>query len=142
MKRSKDPRHNARKMILCLLYSYNIENKVVNDLELTIDLVIEALEIKHFDENLYTKLFPEILDNIDNINKEINSFSVEWNTENFFKTDLAILQLSLFELKNINTPYKVVIDEAIELAKEFSTDLSSKFINGLLASIADKVVKN
>ncbi|PIR62667.1 MAG: hypothetical protein COU65_02145 [Candidatus Pacebacteria bacterium CG10_big_fil_rev_8_21_14_0_10_42_12] len=51
------------------------------------------------------------------------------------KVDLAIMRLIMFESKHADTPPKVLIDEGIELAKEFGSDSSPKFINGVLAQI-------
>ena len=54
-----------------------------------------------------------------------------------FKVDLAILKVAVFEMlfSNEKTPSKVIINEAVELAKKYSTDKSYKFVNGVLASI-------
>jgi N utilization substance protein B len=51
------------------------------------------------------------------------------------KIDLAILRLCVFESRSSKTPKKVIIDEAVELAKEFGTDSSPRFVNGVLAQI-------
>lgn len=51
------------------------------------------------------------------------------------KVDIAILRLILFEAEHSKTPKKVLVDEAIELAKEFGSDSSSKFVNGVLAKL-------
>jgi len=54
--------------------------------------------------------------------------------------DRNILRLGIFELKHrLDTPVAVVIDEAIELAKRFSTDESGRFVNGILSAIAKRV---
>ena len=58
-----------------------------------------------------------------------------WPTDKLNKIDLAILRLSVYELKYEDTPPKVVIDEAVELAKEYGSESSSSFINGVLGTI-------
>lgn len=56
-----------------------------------------------------------------------------WTLKRLSKTDLLILRLGLFEIENAKVPQAVAINEAIQLAKEFSDDSSAKFINGVLA---------
>ncbi len=66
------------------------------------------------------------------IAKHITGYSID----NMFRVDLAILMLAVNELIYYkNTPTKVVVNEAVELAKKYSTDKSSGFVNGILAGI-------
>ena len=59
----------------------------------------------------------------------------EWTINRLLKTDRIILRMATFELLNSSTPQKVVINEAVELAKQFSDDDHYKFINGVLSNI-------
>ncbi|GAA6817319.1 transcription antitermination factor NusB [Staphylococcus sp. 18_1_E_LY] len=59
----------------------------------------------------------------------------EWTLDRLLKTDRIILRMATFELLNSETPQKVVINEAVELAKQFSDDDHYKFINGVLSNI-------
>ena len=59
----------------------------------------------------------------------------EWTLDRLLKTDRIILRMATFELLNSETPQKVVINEAVELAKQFSDDDHHKFINGVLSNI-------
>jgi len=81
----------------------------------------------------------EILNNFaehyDEINSTISSNLKGYTIDRVYKLDLAILVLAIIELKYIKTPKEIVINEAVELAKKFSTEKSPKFINGFLASI-------
>lgn len=69
------------------------------------------------------------------IDLEIAKAAPEWPIDKIAKTDLAVLRLACFELSEAKEPPKVVIDEAIELSKEFGNDNSPKFINGVLGTI-------
>ncbi len=69
------------------------------------------------------------------IDEKIKASAPEWPIDKIAKPDLAILRLSTYELMEGIEPPKVVIDEAIELAKEFGNPTSPKFINGVLGSI-------
>lgn len=64
----------------------------------------------------------------------IQKCAPEWPISQINRVDLAILRLAIHELKTKKTPYKVVIDEAVELAKEYGSEKSAKFINGVLGS--------
>ena len=59
----------------------------------------------------------------------------DWKIDRISKIDLAILKLAIYEIKYKKLPYKVVINEAVELAKKYGEDNSKKFVNGILASI-------
>lgn len=61
-----------------------------------------------------------------------------WPIEKLNRVDLAILRLAVFELLEKKEPLKVVIDEAVELAKEFGSEGSPAFVNGVLGSIVKK----
>ena len=65
----------------------------------------------------------------------IEAAATEWPINRLNKIDLAVLRLAVYELKYEETPPKVVIDEAVELAKEFGSENSSSFINGVLGTI-------
>ena len=62
----------------------------------------------------------------------IKEYSIGWSLDRINLIDLSILRLAFYELSKKETPVNVVLDEAVELAKEFSTSESSKFINGIL----------
>lgn len=74
--------------------------------------------------------------NHDEIDSIIKKYSTGWDFERLVKMDKDILRIALSELLYIKeTPMKVVVDEAVELAKKYSTDDSSSFINGVLAKV-------
>jgi N utilization substance protein B len=81
------------------------------------------------------ELVQKILKEKDRINKLITSSAPQWPIDKLNKIDLVILWLAIYELENEDTPPKVVIDEAVELAKEFGSESSSSFINGVLGTI-------
>ena len=77
----------------------------------------------------------------DEIDKTISEFAFGWDIERLFKIDKDILRIAIAELVYIkDAPHKVVIDEALELAKKYSTDDSPSFINGILARVVEKYV--
>ena len=71
-----------------------------------------------------------------NIDEIIKSYSKGWDFDRLVKMDKDILRIAISELLYIKeTPIKVVCDEAVELAKKYSTDDSSSFVNGILAKV-------
>ena len=77
----------------------------------------------------------------DEIDKIISEFAFGWDIDRLFKIDKDILRIAITELVFVkDAPHKVVIDEALELEKKYSTDDSPSFINGILARVVDKYV--
>lgn len=73
--------------------------------------------------------------NYTEINDTISTNLKGYTLERLYKVDLAILIVAIIELKYLKNPKEIVINEAVELAKKYSTDKSPKFINGVLADI-------
>ncbi|TSC63760.1 MAG: N utilization substance protein B [Microgenomates group bacterium Gr01-1014_93] len=69
------------------------------------------------------------------IDEKISKAAPQWQIEKINKIDLAILRLAVFELLLKKEPIKVIIDEAVELAKEYGSENSSSFVNGVLGKL-------
>ena len=70
------------------------------------------------------------------VDNEIKKYAKNWDIDRLVKMDKDILRIAIIELLYIKeTPMKVVVDEALELAKKYSTDDSYSFINGILAKV-------
>jgi transcription antitermination protein NusB len=82
-----------------------------------------------------SELVQKIYKQTKKIDKLIKDSAPQWPVDKLNKIDLAILRLAVYELENEDTPPKVVIDEAVELAKEYGSESSSSFINGVLGTI-------
>lgn len=85
--------------------------------------------------------FPEIksiISSLDQIDQEIAGYAKERPLADVNRVDLAILRLIMHESRAKKTPKKVLINEAVELAKEFGTDSSPKFVNGVLGELLMK----
>lgn len=77
--------------------------------------------------------------NAKHIDEEIKKYSLGWNIERLVKIDKDILRIAICELLYVkDAPLKVVVDEALELAKKYSTEDSSSFINGILGKVAEE----
>ena len=69
------------------------------------------------------------------VDEAIAKAAPDWPLKNINKVDLAILRMSAEELLHTDTPPKVVIDEAVEIAKKFGAENSASFVNGVLGTI-------
>ena len=102
------------------------------------ELSSENLEVlKKDDDNTF---FEQIMNNFEEHKEEIKA-KIEGNLKNFeysrvFKIDLALIYLALTEILYVGTPRAVAINEVLELSKSYSTEKSSKFINGIISAIA------
>lgn len=83
-----------------------------------------------------------IVDNLSTIDQAIVTAAPEWPLEKIAKIDLAILRLAIFELViEAKEPPKVIIDEAVELAKSFGNPNSAAFVNGALGTVLKNISK-
>lgn len=91
-------------------------------------------KLEDFSDIAYIKLFiSSFLDNKDLIDSEISQvLSDKWTVKRLAKIDLALIRTAITEIKYLDIPYKVAINEALELAKKYSDEKSSSFINGIL----------
>lgn len=146
MKSSKDPRHEARRIALQVLFewsfnSLDVEMIMKRDLDTLIHLENPEEGGKKTDTELATFLVKGVTGDLDKIDKIISGAAPEWPVEQIAKIDLEILRLAIFELYIArNVPPKVSIDEAVELAKEFGGENSSKFINGVLGTVVKELM--
>ena len=87
------------------------------------------------------KICSEFQKNKNEIDEMIGKYAFGWDIERIFKIDKDILRIAITEIVFIkDAPHKVIIDEALELAKKYSTDDSPSFINGILARVVEKYV--
>lgn len=136
-------RHLVRSIVLQSLFEWDFKDGVVNIdeiLEYNINSFASSLSFK---DDFVQFLSKGVTRHIKKIDKILKNFAPEWPINQISVVDRNILRIAIFELVyNSSTPYKVVINEAIELAKNFSGDKSSKFINGVLGSVVNEVNKN
>lgn len=118
MKTATDPRHQRRRDVVKFLFaeSFTLQK---NPSEIVVNIKKQ----------------------IKKINKIIVDSAPSWPIDKINKIDLAILHLSIYELLNDATPPKVIIDEAVELAKEFGSESSGPFVNGVLGTVYENITK-
>ena len=111
MKSANDPRHQRRRRIVREIFANSFLKQKIEEDSQTVFGKIERLD------------------------KEITTSAPQWPIEKLSRVDLSILRLATYEILFSETPPKVVIDEAVELAKEFGGESSPSFVNGVLGDI-------
>lgn len=128
-------RSSIREQAFKLLYSIEIQ-KDKNIQEQT-ELYFESNHISDEEAKKYiTDAINGIKENKDSIDKKIEkNLKSNWKMERVSRIDLTILRLAIYEIDYNKIPYKVAINEAVELAKKYGEDTSKNFVNGILASV-------
>lgn len=133
----KDPRHVAR--VLAVQYLFTRLTVEKTGLDLTIfeaNSLLGIDETKKFNHELYEALTEGVVEKEKELDKLISDAAPAWPLDQINPVDLIILRVAVWEGKfHKETPLKVVINEAIEIAKILSSLQSSKFINGVLGSL-------
>lgn len=130
-------RTKVREAALQTLYELDLMGGEVNE---TIETVISGLKINNSGKEFYEFLVRGIRGTVDEIDRLIEEFSEHWSIGRMAVVDRNILRLAIFELRQCKeTPYKVVINESVELAKRFGSEDSGAFVNGILDRVAHKV---
>ncbi|MBU2893223.1 transcription antitermination factor NusB [Colwellia sp. D2M02] len=128
------PRRKARELAVQAVYSWQLSQNSVTDVEVNF---ISENSKRRFDIEYFQQLLRGVTQNIAVIDEVISPF-VDRPLDEVDHVEKAIIRVAVYELKYcVDVPYRVVINEAIELAKSFAADDSHKFVNGVL----DKTVK-
>ena len=137
-------RRKSRELALQTLYSIEFIEKLDMDtkdlLEPYKEKFYEIVEnsdhkVNNAIEEFALSLIKAVLENKEDIDNKIQGHLINWTVENIANLDKTILRLGIAEMIYIRTPYPVVINEAVEITKRYSSDSSAKFINGILDAI-------
>ena len=125
-------RKEAREWVIKYLYSRTFQDQCEESLS-------DFLENQELDLNEEAYMYAVVAGveaNLDAIDSDIERYLRSWTTTRIPKLDLAILRAAVFEIKySEEVPTGVAINEAVEIAKKYSTDESYRFINGVLGAI-------
>lgn len=125
-------RRQAREEAFILIFEKHFNS-------LTTDEILEiATEVRDLEPDDYIKsVFSGVYDNLEFLDNTISENSIGWKINRISKTSLCILRLAIFEIKFMDDiPVSVSINEAVELAKKYSTPEDASFINGILSSVS------
>ena len=127
-------RSEIRELAFKLLYQIEIQKEINED---DINLFFENNQIDSKEAKDYIQ---DIVNGVSSKNKIIieeieKNLKKDWEIDRISKINLALLKLAIYEIKYKNIPFKVVINEVVELAKKYGEETSHLFINGVLASV-------
>ena len=125
-------RRDARDIGFKLIFSYTFDKEENND------VLEEYLSTVDADDGAYIReIYKGVVSHYDELMEEIGKYAEGYEAERIYKVDLAILLLAVYEICYVDSvPFKVSVDEALNLAKKYSTEKSGKYINGVLAKFA------
>ncbi len=132
-----DRRTRARELTMQALYQLDVQGP---DLFQTLDRFFTEADEDDFVRKLASDWTKGTWENLEQCDEPIITSTIKWQFTRLSPVDKSILRLSVYQLKFCpDIPPKVVINEAIELAKKFSTDKSPAFVNGVLDAILKKL---
>ena len=127
-------RSHARELAFQLIFERLFVKK-----EYTLDEEFFASLKKEEDKNFAKEIIEMFDKNKEEIFSTLSKKLIGYELDRVYKVDLALLSEAVTEIFYLKTPYKIAINEALELAKSYSTEKSSKFINGVLSSIVKEI---
>ena len=132
-------RSAIRELTFRLIYSLEIQKEY--DLEEQVELYLQSNEVEDNDAKEYIK---DVVIGIKENNADIQgliekNLKADWKIDRISKIDLSLLKLAIYEIQYKEIPYKVAINESLELAKKYGEDTSKNFINGILASVVKEL---
>jgi N utilization substance protein B len=126
-------RHRARERALEILYESTIKDRPVT---------VILTELSSRPDAYVVALLTSASDHQSQANELMSELSIDWPLERIALVDRLIMTLAIGEMLMENAPpVAVILDEAVEMAKIFSTDGSSSFVNGVLSSVAQRLLE-
>lgn len=130
-------RTEGRTLAFELLYSLEIQRISGSEQEEQIEIFLKENDIK---EQKVIEYIKETISGITKQEEKITKMISEnlkekWDINRISKVNLVLLKLGIYEIVEIKLPYKVVVNEVVELAKKYGDDNSPSFVNGVLANI-------
>lgn len=138
--REQHPNAQSREWALQFLYQCEIE-KLFFFSKNHADRFIADFSIDDTNQAYFRKLAEGVFEKFSALNEKIEAASEHWTLSRMPVIDRCVLRLAAYELLFTDTPKRVVINEAIELAKKFSTQNSGAFVNGILDKLTATQVK-
>ncbi len=126
-------RRASREVAMKLLYQTEIQK---SDREWQLNFALENKSFTSKDKKYIREIVNGVFNNIEEIDLLIEKHAIGWKLNRISKVDLSILRVGIYEiLYRKDIPYNVSINEAVEMAKKYSTGEAGSFINGILSKI-------
>ena len=134
-------RTTARETALKIIFELSFQNEELKKLfDEYVETEDSSIDLNKEDNEYIENVISGVQEKMVDIDEKIKAHLKDWNFDRISKIDLAILRLSIYEiLYRDDIPYKVSINEAVELSKTYSEESSPSFINGVLAEIVKEI---
>ena len=130
-------RRRARRALLQVLYEVDASGHSLED---SVQWVLEALSLDEGGVTFVRAMAGSILENLERLDQEIGRYAPTWPVEQLPIVDRNILRIAIYEVMLADeTPPKVAINEAVELAKQFGSESLPRFVNGVLGAVMTTV---
>ncbi|WP_392562898.1 transcription antitermination factor NusB [Orbus sturtevantii] len=137
MSSTTNPRRRARECAVQAIYSWQVSKNDLSDVEVSF---MAEQDMKGVDKKYFRELLNGVALNTADLDNKMVSYLNERSLDELGQIERAILRIAVYELlKREDVPYKVVINEAIDLTKTFGAEDSHKFINGVLDKVAPTI---
>ncbi len=125
-------RHQARTAVVGLLYAYDLGNDNIGKFS---DEILEEGKIRNKQKEFSDILFQGTIENLEMLDSNIQAHLKDWDYDAIGKVEKAIMRLGAYEILVAKTDKAIIINEAVELAKELADEKSPQFINGVLDAL-------
>ncbi len=125
-------RHQARTAVVGLLYAYDLGNENIGKFS---DEILEEGKIRNKQKEFSDVLFQGTIENLEMLDAKIKEHLKDWDYDGIGKVEKAIMRLGAYEILVAKTDKAIIINEAVELAKELADEKSPQFINGVLDAL-------
>ena len=126
-----------RELAFCYIYSQEVTKQ---NSKSQVKLFLDSTEVEDGRAREYVKdIAKGIKENDEEITKIISeNLKSGWTIDRISTVDLSLLKLAIYEIKYIKTPYKIIINEVVNMAKKYGEETAGSFINGVLAKVVEK----
>ena len=129
---------HAREAVIQTLYALDLGN---DDAIKQFDEILKDKKVKGSKAEFAKNLLNGVLEKLPVIDTILKEHLIDWDFDRLDKVDKQILRVGIYEINYTDTPYQIVINEAVKIAKNFSEDKSKSFINGILDRIAKEEIE-
>lgn len=132
-------RFDARKTAMQMLYLVDVNpDAPLQQVQSAIEDELDSSELTEFAEQLVSG----VREHLSEIDQLIESVAQNWRIERMAPTDRNVMRLAVFEMHHLGTPSAVAINEAVELARQFGTENSAAFVNGIIDRLTPESLKS
>jgi len=131
-------RHQARTAVVGLLYAYDLGNENIAKFS---DEILEEDKIRNRQREFSHRLFDGTVSNLKTVDTAVQKHLRDWDYKSIGKVEKAILRLATYEILIEKTDKRIIINEAIELAKELADEKAPRFINAVLDSLGKEIAQ-